>query len=147
MGTSQSAGCQMALRSRVWYLWGLIYIAKSSSVAAETRPEAAPSLVTFNTLMSACAKAGLYNRVGQLFRDLRERDITPDVYTLAALIQACRRRNFWEEAIEFTDTFRGVYGIRLNTICCNALISTLGCAGRWQYALQVKKGSVVQTLH
>ena len=107
------------------------------SVLAVSQPEAEPSLVTYNTLMSACAKVGYYNRVAELFRALQECSLSPDVYTLSALIQACRSRGFWEEALEFVETFDRIYSIRLNTVTCNALIATLGVEGRWQYALQV----------
>ena len=63
--------------------------------------------------------------------------IAPDVYTLSALIMACKACNYWEEAMEVAQEFSIEHGVRLNTTSCNALIATLGKAGRWQYALQV----------
>ena len=61
----------------------------------------------------------------------------PDAYTLSALIMACQAHNYWEEAMEVTARFRAEHGVLLTTRACNALIATLGKAGRWQYALQV----------
>lgn len=111
---------------------------------AETRPEAQATIVTFNTLMSACAKAGMYSKVGYLYKALRERGFTPDIFTLSALIQACKQQNFWEEAIELTETFERMYQVKLNTVTCNALMTTLGQAGRWQYVMQVVSWHLIQ---
>lgn len=63
--------------------------------------------------------------------------VSPDVFTLSSLIVACKASNYWEEALEVAEDFSSTHGVQLNTLACNALIATLGKAGRWQYALQV----------
>lgn len=96
-----------------------------------------PTLTTINTLMSACAKSGMYDTVVDLYTALPRYQLTPDVFTLAALITVCKACAYWEEALSFAEEFSTEHGIELNTLACNALITTLGRAGRWQYALQV----------
>lgn len=96
-----------------------------------------PTIVTFNTLISACAKGSLFEVALQLYEEMQRQGIQPDVITLSALITACRRLDYWEEAMDLVREFASLHGIRLNTIACNSLITTLGQAGRWQYAQQV----------
>ena len=97
-----------------------------------------PTLVTYNTLMNACAKGGLYYTVLELYEDMLQQGLGPDVITLTALITACKQQGFWEESLELVAEFSRDRRVRLNTIACNALIATVGRAGRWQYALQVR---------
>ena len=96
-----------------------------------------PTLVTYNTLMNACAKGGLYYTVMELYEGMLQRELGPDVITLTVLITACKEQGFWEESLELVAKFSRDHSVRLNTIACNALIATVGRAGRWQYALQV----------
>ena len=63
--------------------------------------------------------------------------MAPDAYTLSALIMACQACNYWEEAMEVAARFKADHEVLLTTRACNALIATLGKAGRWQYAMQV----------
>lgn len=45
-----------------------------------------PNAVTYNTLISACAKAGLYARAQRLHAEMQAAGIPDDVFTLTALI-------------------------------------------------------------
>lgn len=74
----------------------------------------------------------------QLYNEMQQQGIRPDVITLSALITACKQLNHWEEAMDLVQEFSSVHGVKLNTIACNCLITTLGRAGRWQYAQQVR---------
>ena len=47
------------------------------------------TIVTYNTLMSACGKAGMFDTVQDLFEDMQDKGIQPDAFTLTALITAC----------------------------------------------------------
>jgi pentatricopeptide repeat protein len=47
----------------------------------------APSLVTYNTVISACAKAGLWPDARRLADEMAEAGIAPDVFTLCALVR------------------------------------------------------------
>lgn len=96
-----------------------------------------PTLTTINTLMSACAKGGMFDIVVELYESLQGLRLRPDVFTLTALITVCKACDYWEEALSFAEEFSAEHGIEMNTLACNALIATLGRAGRWQYALQV----------
>jgi len=46
-----------------------------------------PSLVTYNTVISACAKAGLWPDARRLADEMAEAGIAPDVFTLCALVR------------------------------------------------------------
>lgn len=97
-----------------------------------------PTLTTVNTLMSACAKGSMFDTVIELYEALPRYDLQPDIFTLSALLTVCKACNYWEEALSFAEEFSACHGIEMNTLSCNALIATLGRAGRWQYALQVR---------
>ena len=97
-----------------------------------------PTLTTVNTLMSACAKGSMFDTVIELYEALPRYDLQPDIFTLSALLTVCKACNYWEEALSFAEEFSTCHGIEMNTLACNALIATLGRAGRWQYALQVR---------
>lgn len=105
-------------------------------LAAGAGPDSQPTLVTYNTLISACAKGGLLDTAEQLLADMEARRLTPDVFTLSALIRGCKQLGRWEQALETVEEFQARHGVRLNTVACNALLAALGCGGRWQYALQ-----------
>jgi pentatricopeptide repeat protein len=52
----------------------------------QRQPQAAPNAVTYNTLISACAKAGLYAKAQQLHGQMQAAGVPDDVFTLTALI-------------------------------------------------------------
>lgn len=47
------------------------------------------SLVTYNTVLSACAKAGMFDRAMQLYKQMKAERLHPDIFTLTSLINAC----------------------------------------------------------
>ena len=49
------------------------------------------SLVTYNTLISACGKAGMYDQVQRIHADMLAKGIRGDVFTMCGLITACER--------------------------------------------------------
>ena len=87
--------------------------------------------------MSACAKGAMFDTVLELYEAFPRYHLQPDIFTLAALLTVCKACNYWEEALSFAEEFSTAHGIEMNTLACNTLITTLGRAGRWQYALQV----------
>jgi len=50
------------------------------------RQQVVPNTVTYNTSISACAKAGLYARAQQLHAQMQAAGVPDDVFTLTALI-------------------------------------------------------------
>lgn len=51
----------------------------------------APTRVTYNTVLSACAKAGMHERAMQLYREMQAQHLQPDIFTLTSLLNACDR--------------------------------------------------------
>ena len=91
--------------------------------------------------MSACGKAGMFDTVQELYETILRLGISPDIFTLAAMLSVCKSCGYWEEALSFAEEFSTEHGIEMNTLASNTLIATLGRAGRWQYALQVQQSS------
>lgn len=85
----------------------------------------------------------MFDVVMELYEAMSKYRLQPDVFTLTALITVCKACNYWEEALSFAEEFSTVHGIEMNTLACNSLIATLGRAGRWQYALQVRLPSML----
>ena len=54
---------------------------------AESDGHVEPSLVTYNTVISACAKAGMWPEARSLADDMADAGIAPDVFTLCALVR------------------------------------------------------------
>lgn len=49
------------------------------------------SLVTYNTLISACGKAGMYDQVQKMFQEMQDRGIQGDAFTMCGMITACEK--------------------------------------------------------
>eukprot|EP00897_Mesotaenium_endlicherianum_P009006 jgi/Mesen1/8133/ME000437S07230 len=59
----------------------------------------APNLVTYNTVMTACAKGGLpWDGLIHLFAQMRREAIQPNIMTYNTLMSACMNRRLTEEA-------------------------------------------------
>ena len=61
----------------------------------QRRGQAPPNAVTFNTLISACAKAGRYAKARELHAAMAAAGIPEDVFTLSALITGVRGGGWW----------------------------------------------------
>ncbi len=91
----------------------------------------APNAVTYNTLISACAKAGRCREAFELHAKMRRSNVPDDTFTLSALISACDRGGDWRRALDVVADFRA-RGIRSNTYTYNALINCLGTGAQWE---------------
>lgn len=58
-------------------------------VCAELGSGLQPCLITYNTVLSACAKAGMYDKAMEMYQDMQQQQLIPDIFTLTSLINAC----------------------------------------------------------
>lgn len=120
--------------------------------ALRDRPQAADGaaawpeagVISFNSAMEACAKAGRWREGVALLSLMRNVKVCPDICSYASVLACLRAGGQWERALELLDKLEagdtsgewsrggrvspdlGVYG---------AVISTLGEAGEWERAL------------
>ena len=75
--------CAQLLEVRRWSRTRLATLYESWGAAwAGTWGYVEPSLVTFNTLISACGKAGKYAEAQQLFVKMQDHGLQPDNFTV-----------------------------------------------------------------
>jgi pentatricopeptide repeat protein len=88
---------------------------------AETYGYVKPSLVTFNTLISACGKAGKYSEALDLYERMQQSGLDPDSFTICSLITAAGKVGRWRAALELFQEFCRSRG-RPNVAVYNALV-------------------------
>ena len=62
--------------------------------------EVAPTVITYNALISACEKAGQSDRAFEVYNVMRHERVTPTVITYSALISACANAGQWRQALD-----------------------------------------------
>lgn len=83
-----------------------------------------PSLVTFNTLISACGKAGQFAEALELHAKMQRRGLKPDNFTVSSLIVAASKAGRWQAARELFEDFCRKGG-RANIVTYNAMVRVL----------------------
>jgi pentatricopeptide repeat protein len=89
--------------------------------AAETYGYVEPSAVTYNTLISACGKAGKYSEALEVAAAMHARGHMPDSFTVCSLIAAGGNAGQWQSALATFQDFCASGG-RPNTAAYNALV-------------------------
>jgi pentatricopeptide repeat protein len=70
------------------------YEASLHLLARMKRERVTPNLITYNTVINACAKGGLdWEGLLGLFAQMRHEGIQPDIITYNTLLSACSRSN------------------------------------------------------
>lgn len=95
-----------------------------------------PDTVTFNALISACARGRQYDRAQHMYRDMQERGVSSDTYTFNSLLNACEKCGRWEEAFQLFDQMTSE-GVIADTITYNTLISACEKGEQWEQAIKV----------
>jgi pentatricopeptide repeat domain-containing protein 1 len=83
-----------------------------------------PSLVTFNTLISACGKAGQFSEALELHAKMQARGLKPDNFTVCSLITAAANAGRAPDAAAIFQDFCASGG-RPNTVTYNALVGDM----------------------
>eukprot|EP00927_Polykrikos_kofoidii_P008648 TRINITY_DN135_c0_g1_i8.p1 TRINITY_DN135_c0_g1~~TRINITY_DN135_c0_g1_i8.p1 ORF type:complete len:805 (+),score=106.70 TRINITY_DN135_c0_g1_i8:71-2485(+) len=84
------------------------------------------SIVTFNTLIDACARCGEMSRVPELLKSMQCQSIEPDLITYCAILKGYCRENKLERAFELVENMRLTTSFVPDEIMYNSLLD--GCA-------------------
>eukprot|EP01023_Acetabularia_acetabulum_P009140 TRINITY_DN1404_c0_g1_i1.p1 TRINITY_DN1404_c0_g1~~TRINITY_DN1404_c0_g1_i1.p1 ORF type:complete len:574 (+),score=29.15 TRINITY_DN1404_c0_g1_i1:65-1786(+) len=95
-----------------------------------------PNRIVFNSLFTLLGKAGKYQRVISLYKQMLLSDIEPDVYTFAALIKGCERAEQHDLAICFFDEMLD-RDVVPNIYVFGAALSACERGNKWEKAVQV----------
>jgi len=90
------------------------------------------SMVTFNTLIDACARSGELNRIPSLLKDIEAQGLKMGLVTYSAILKGYCQKNLLEEAFELFDNMTKTTQLEPDEIMYNTLLD--GCARQGLYA-------------
>jgi len=94
------------------------------------------SMVTFNTLIDACARSGELNRVPPLLNDIEAQGLKMGIQTYGAILKGYCQKNMLDEATELFDSMSRDAGLVPDEIMFNTLLD--GCARQGLYERGMK---------
>lgn len=83
------------------------------------------SIVTYNTLVDACARCGHMTRVPELLRDMKRKGIEPNVITYSAILKGHCQAGDFELGCEVLETMKRETKLKPDEIMYNSLLD--GC--------------------
>jgi len=89
------------------------------------------SMVTFNTLIDACARSGELNRIPALLKDMKEQGLQMGMITYSAIIKGYCQKNMLDEAFELFHDMAKTTEFAPDEIMYNTLLD--GCARQGLY--------------
>lgn len=89
------------------------------------------SIVTFNTLVDACARSGEMGRIPQLLEDMVAQGIEPNLITYSAILKGYCQENRLDKAFELFESMRQTTHFIPDEIMFNSLLD--GCARQGLY--------------
>jgi pentatricopeptide repeat protein len=89
------------------------------------------SIVTFNTLIDACARSGELTRIPSLLKDMKEQGLQMGIVTYSAIIKGYCAKNMLDEAFELSEDMARTTGLVPDEIMFNTLLD--GCARQGLY--------------
>lgn len=84
------------------------------------------SIVTYNTLMDACARAGEMGYIPTLLQDMTKQKIEPNLITYSAILKGYCQVNRLDQAFELLESMRQTTDFKPDEIMFNSLLD--GCA-------------------
>jgi len=101
---------------------------RALQVYEEMKKHGVPAtLVTFNTLIDACARVGDMTRASELFNEMVVEAVDPDLITYSTMIKGCCVQGDLERALQIFGTMQRK-GIRPDAVLFNSILD--GCAKR-----------------
>lgn len=95
---------------------------------------AEPDIQTFNTVMSACGRAGQWRLALEVMQAIRDRGLCPDRVTYNTAISACAKGGQTDAALELLLEMSQTE-ISPDAVSFNSAISACASNGRWESAL------------
>ena len=96
----------------------------------------APTVLTFNAALSACAKTGAWEEALALLEEMRARRLSPELVSFNAAISACARAGRWGQALKLLSTMRKV-GKPPDRVSFNGALVAAREGGQGRTALQL----------
>merc|ERR1719478_807736 len=95
------------------------------------------SVVSYNTLVDACARTGEMNRISGLLKDMERHGIEPNLITYSTILKGYCQDGRLEQAFEILETMQRTSNLRPDEIAYNSLLD--GCARQnlYQRGLEV----------
>lgn len=110
------------------YSWPFLW-----SIGSIESIEVESDIFTYNSAISACAKASNWQAACQVLQLLLLSDVQPDTISYSSVITACERSSLWQLAIQF---LRESWTCRTpDVVAFTGTIAACEKAGRWQLAL------------
>jgi pentatricopeptide repeat protein len=89
------------------------------------------SMVTFNTLIDACARSGELNRIPSLLKDIDAQGLKMGLVTYSAILKGYCQKNLLDEAFELFNNMTKTTDLEPDEIMYNTLLD--GCARQGLY--------------
>jgi pentatricopeptide repeat domain-containing protein 1 len=115
---------------------GSVVLDQQGGGGGKTTTAVQPTAVTYNTVISALAKAGQWEQANTIHNEMVEKGMRDDAFTLTALITACEKTGQWEKILPLLDQFIK-QGVEPNVVVYNRIITALGNCGQWRMSLAV----------
>jgi pentatricopeptide repeat protein len=94
-----------------------------------------PSLVCYNTVITACVNNDQAHKALDIVRELISQGTQLDEYTCSTALKAFAQCKQWKEALEFLEAMPTSYGVMPNVYCYTATINALEKGSQWQLAI------------
>ncbi|CAE7563421.1 unnamed protein product [Symbiodinium natans] len=107
-----------------------------SNFAREAAP--IPDIITYNTSMSVCERAGEWQAASHLFGEVAQESLQADVITYSAAVGACERSSNWQQALEYLTGLESA-SLQADAVLYGAAVSACARAGNWEVALGLLK--------
>ena len=102
-------------------------------------------LQSFNGVISACSKAGKWQRAQAILPELEAKDKFSDLFTYSSVISATEEGSRWEQVQHLMCKLQDS-SFQVNLIVCNAAISALARAARTSSAISLYQDMLKQRL-
>lgn len=109
---------------------------REAKVGEHDPPE--PDIVTYNTVMSACGRAGEWRLTLEVMQAARERGLLPNQVTYNTAISACGKGGQADMALSLLEDMPRA-GLTPDSCSFNSAISACATEGRWERVLSLLK--------
>lgn len=107
---------------------------------SQSSPSVQPDLVTYNTLLAACASRSLVDESAMVFRSLVASRVSPDMVSYSTLIDTHHRARKLTAVCQLFGDMALDEGVVADVAAYNLLIEAYGWSGDYQSATKVQRG-------
>jgi pentatricopeptide repeat domain-containing protein 1 len=93
------------------------------------------TVVTYNTVISACARAGEVSTAKNLLQKMKRAGISPNIYSFNAVMTACATSSRWKDALHILDQCHIEPGVQPDIITYTNAMRACSRGGKTNKAL------------